>query len=334
MFSDILAHHRLLVNADFSGNVTDADAGVYYTYLPLRTDFGVGVYRQSTLYLFRFSDGHEEEVRDVDMGAGIGIRYPFSPALKLEAGVDYRRLSRTGVWNSDADYGADVLAISSGLVLDTALWDWVGPRVGSRLSARAELSPGVGGLADYTTVLGDMRHYVWISGSVSLALRLAGGMSWGEDAQRFYIGGAVPHRPLLGETDSFDDLVGFYGNYGDMLRGLRYTELDGSKYLSTSAEFRIPFVRTMALDAPIPMTLSGIRGAIFMDAGTAFDDFDSFVGVDTEGGLRLRDIAMGIGFGFRANLGIILIREDTAWETDLYGISRKPRHYFSLGACF
>ncbi len=93
-------------------------------------------------------------------------------------------------------------------------------------------------------------------------------------------------------------------------------------------------MRTLSIDAPLPMTFSSIRGVIYADAGTAFDDPSSFVGVEADDGFRLEDIGMGFGFGFRANLGIFLLREDTAWATDLSGVSEKPVHYVSLGASF
>lgn len=334
-FSDPLAHSRLYVLGNFSGSVTDADAGVYYSWLPDRLDYGGAVYRQSTRYVFSFSDGHEEEVRDVDTGISTGFSWPFSPALRIDGGAGFRHLTRTGIWNSDADYSANVLSVGAGLVLDTALWDWVGPRVGSRMLVRCEVAPPIGDLATYTTVSADFRRYLWVSSQVSLALRLAGASSWGENSQRFFLGGAVPHRELLGETDEgMEDLLGFYGNYGDMLRGERYSSRTGRNYAAATAEIRIPFVRAVMLDAPIPITLSNVRGVIFADAGTAFDEPAEFVGASTEGGFRLEDIGLGIGIGFRVNLGIFLLREDTAWATDLAGIAEKPRHYVSLGAGF
>jgi outer membrane protein assembly factor BamA len=119
-----------------------------------------------------------------------------------------------------------------------------------------------------------------------------------------------------------------------MLRGLDYTAFSGKRYATTTVEVRVPFVRALVLDAPLPIMLTNIRGVLFADAGTAFDEPSSFVGADAEGGYRLQDIAMGIGFGFRANLGIFLLREDTAWATDLAGIAEKPVHYITLGACF
>jgi len=334
VFSDVLARHQLVLNGNFNGPVSDADAAVYYSYMPMRTDLGAYAFRETTQYLFRFPDDHLEQVRDVDTGGGAVARYPFTMALSARGGVDYRHITRQGVWNSDADYSADVLAIHGGLILDTALWDWVGPRLGERLSVKLEVAPGWGGLVGYTTASADLRKYVWLSSQAALALRLAGATSWGPEAQRFLIGGAVPHRIMTGESRELDDLLGFYTNYGDMLRGLDYTELSGRNYVSTTAELRVPFIRTISLDAPIPLTFSNIRGVVFADAGTAFDEPSGFVGAETSGGYRFKDVAMGFGFGFRANLGIFLLREDTAWSTDMRGVSEKPIHYISLGASF
>ena len=82
------------------------------------------------------------------------------------------------------------------------------------------------------------------------------------------------------------------------------------------------------------MTIYNGRGSIFIDAGTAFDDLSSWRGATTSSGYRLEDLKMGIGIGFRVNLGLFLLMTDTAWRTDIGGISRKPVHYFTLGAEF
>lgn len=59
---------------------------------------------------------------------------------------------------------------------------------------------------------------------------------------------------MTGESRELDDLLGFYTNYGDMLRGLDYTELSGRNYVSTTAELRVPFIRTISstLRSPSP----------------------------------------------------------------------------------
>ena len=335
VLSDILAHHRIIIDADLNGgSLSDADLAAYYSYLPRKMDFGVGLYRQSFRFLFRFSDGHLEEVRDNDLG-GFGIvSLPLSPSFHLEGALSYRILTRKGIWNSDADFTEEIVTLNAGAILDNALWGVVGPRVGSRLAASVEIAPQISGSASYGTLAMDLRNYAWVSGSVTLATRLAGAGSWGEDAPVFFLGGAMPHRLLWGEVDSLDELLGFYSNYGDMLRGWDYATMMGRRYGLFSAELRVPFVRELSLDAPLPLTITEGRGAFFMDLGSAFDEFTAFQGASTDGGFHLEDLRMGIGLGYRFNLGYLLLKHDIAWRTDLRGISRRPVNYITLGAEF
>ncbi|OPL20057.1 MAG: hypothetical protein AVO35_00965 [Candidatus Aegiribacteria sp. MLS_C] len=335
ILSDILAQHQVVVNTNLNGSsLSDVDIALLYGYLPNRTDYIFGLMRESYRYIFKFSDGHYEEVRDVDMGGFAQARYPFSPSFRLSGTIGYRKLSRTGTWNSTADVDEDIFSIEGGLVFDNALWGAVGPRVGSRLSLAGEYAPPISGSADYFTLLMDLRHYLWVSSRVTLAARLALGSSWGSDGQVFFLGGAIPHRLLWGEVDTINELLGFYTNYGDMLRGYDYASVQGRRYGILSLEMRVPFVNTLALDAPLPITITNGRGAFFIDLGTAFNEFDSFRGVSTDGGFHLQDLKLGIGLGYRFNLGYFLLKHDIAWNTDLRGISQRPAHYFTLGAEF
>jgi outer membrane translocation and assembly module TamA len=68
--------------------------------------------------------------------------------------------------------------------------------------------------------------------------------------------------------------------------------------------------------------------------GSAWEDTKAFKGGTTEGGPHLKDLKTGFGFGMRANLGIFVLRFDTAWKTDFDMVSPKPKTYFSLGAEF
>jgi outer membrane protein assembly factor BamA len=334
LFSDVLANHRLLLNVNLNGDVTDADAMVRYAYLPHRLDLGGTLYRTTRRYLFRFDDGHLEEVRDVDMGAVAGASYPVSEALSLRAETGYRTIGRQGVWNSDADYEANVTFAAAGVVFDNARWGYVGPRVGTRARLGIEVAPDLLDSTNYYLASADLRHYTWVSSRVTLAMRLAGATSWGRDAPLFFLGGAVPHRQIWGEVDEVSDLLGFYANYADMLRGYDYGSLEGRRYVTSTTELRIPFIDRLRLAAPIPMTIRNGRGVIFIDVGTAFNDPQDFHGASTDRGYELDDIKAGIGFGFRINLGYFVLREDTAWRTTIRGISAKPEHYFALGAEF
>ncbi len=335
ILSDILAHHQIAVNTNLNGgSLSDVDVAVFYGYLPHRTDFVFGLMRQSYRHLFRFSDGHYEEVRDVDMGGFAMARFPYSPSLRVIGALEYRHLSRTGTWNSSADIDEDIISLQTGIVFDNALWGSVGPRVGNRLSIVAEYAPSISGSASYSTILLDFRNYLWVSQRVTFATRLAGGTSWGPDAQVFFLGGAIPHRLLWGEVETIDELLGFYTNQGDILRGYDYATIHGRRYGIFTAEMRVPFVNTLALDAPLPLVFRNGRGVLFFDLGCAFDDLSSFHGASTAGGYHLDDLKMSLGIGYRINLGYFLLKHDIAWRTDLRGISRKPEQNITIGAEF
>ena len=93
-------------------------------------------------------------------------------------------------------------------------------------------------------------------------------------------------------------------------------------------------IEYLALRFPLPIILSRVGGAIFMDMGAAWDG-SNFKGGTTSGGRsRLSDIKTGFGFGMRANLGFVVLRYDLAWSTDFYDVSQKPNYYFSIGADF
>jgi len=335
ILSDVLAHHQIVVNTNLNGgSLSDVDVAVLYGYLPHRTDYIFGLRRESYRYLFKFEDGHYEEVRDVDMGGFTLARYPFSPSFRISGSLEYRQLSRIGTWNSTADLNEDIITVQAGAVFDNALWGSVGPRVGSRFSIYGEYAPSISGSASYSTVLFDLRNYLWVSRNVTFATRLAGGTSWGSDGQDFYLGGAIPERLLWGEVDTIDELLGFYMNYGDLLRGYDYASIHGRRYGLFSAELRVPFVNTLALDAPLPLVFRNGRGVMFFDLGCAFDDLSAFHGASTEGGFHLDDLKMGLGIGYRFNLGFFLLKHDIAWRTDLRGISRKPEQNITIGAEF
>lgn len=335
ILSDILAHHKIVLNTNLNGgSLSDVDIAVFYGYLPHRTDLVFGLLRESYRRLFRFSDGHYEEVRDVDMGGFAIASYPFSPSFRISGLLEYRNLSRTGTWNSTADIDEDIVSIQAGVVFDNALWGSVGPRVGNRFSVVGEYAPSISGSASFSTIMFDLRNYLWVSPRVTFATRLAGGTSWGPDAQNFFLGGAIPHRLLWGEVDTIEELIGFYSNYGDILRGYDYASIQGRRYGIFSAELRVPFVNTLALDAPLPLVFRNGRGVMYFDLGCAFDDLSSFHGASTEGGYHLDDLKMGLGLGYRFNLGYFLLKHDITWRTDLRGISRKPVQNITLGAEF
>ena len=165
-----------------------------------------------------------------------------------------------------------------------------------------------GGDFAYLTGIADIRKYKRIGVRHSLAFKLVAARSSAKNAQNFYMGGV------------------------NSLRGYDDFDFHGRNMVLTSLELRYPFIDHLAIASPIPLTLWGLRGVMFVDAGAAWDD--DFRGVTSgSGGRRLNDIKASQGFGVRMNLSMFVVRVDWAWPTDLRTTGDVMTH-FALGAEF
>jgi len=119
------------------------------------------------------------------------------------------------------------------------------------------------------------------------------------------------------------------------VRGTNYYEQIGTRYALLNAEIRFPFIRFLLLQTPIPLFFQQVRGAIFFDAGSAWDESSSFrlFKRNSFGERVLDDVLAGFGYGIRFYSPIGLLRIDAAWNTDLQQYT-KPRYLFSLGTDF
>ncbi len=334
LFSDVLALHQMGILANFSGQVNDMDLAVMYSNMKHRFQTGGSAYRFVSRYVFEDSLGYRDYVRDINLGAMLEVDYPFTKALRAGVAGNYRRVSREGLWSNDMLFRENIFSVRTNLVYDNALWGAVGPRVGSRMSIDFDYAPGFWDNAEYFTAMFDVREYTWVSSEVTLATRLAGGISFGENKQRFFLGGTLPHRRSTGDVEGVGDVFQFYASYADLLRGWDYVSLSGTSYGVGSLEFRFPVLNYLSLAAPIPMTFTRGRGVIFTDLGFVSDDLSTFKGASGHDGFRLEDIKMSFGTGFRLNVGFFVLRTDIAWRTDLSSVSQKPEYYFTMSTEF
>jgi hypothetical protein len=193
-----------------------------------------------------------------------------------------------------------VYAPGLSFVHDNSLSGSTGPLVGWRAFYQIRKSFAKKDL-DYLTNYLDLRSYSLFSKRYSFATRLNAGISTGRSPDRF-------------------DLHGYYG-----VRALD-EELSGEKKILTSAELRVPFLDYFAMAFPVPLALGNVRGSIFADAGSVWDNNKDFRGVNQG---KLQDIKLGYGFGPRLNVGYFVLKLDICWLTDLSKIS-KPIYYLSL----
>ena len=128
---------------------------------------------------------------------------------------------------------------------------------------------------NYFTIIGDYRYYQRFLLTTLLAFRAAVFYNEGKEARRFFIGG------------SWD------------LRGWPRFSIRGEKIWLSSLELRFPLIEQLGIKFPFfSLGFWGIRGAIFFDMGSAWDNtYETTLG--------------SVGFGFRFNLfGVLTLRYD------------------------
>jgi dipeptidyl aminopeptidase/acylaminoacyl peptidase len=318
--SDVLGNHRFYLATDFFSSIESSNFYVLYEHLAHRVNYAIGLYNFKEYY---YSDrtqlgedlGEKRYFTERSYGASVGLSYPFSRFSRLELDVSALQLDRQfaeenavgDIELTDEQVSRSLLIPSLRLVNDTTLWGSVGPLSGGRSSIVVSRAWERGSDFGYLTAIADVRRYLRLGTRHSLAFKFVGARSTLSGAQNFYAGGV------------------------NSIRGYEDFEFRGHNLALVSLEFRYPFIDRLDIASPIPLSLWGLRGVMFVDAGAAWDD--EFRGIEDDGGRRLKDIKASIGFGVRMRLAIFVIRLDRAWPTDLQDTGRAVTH-FALGAEF
>ena len=316
--ADIMGNHAIGVSASLSGEWEENSLMLSYLYLKKRMDYGIAGFNFFDDVVFRdASSGVNEYYRYIqrDTGLLLLLRYPFSRFMRLEFEQSlYQRKNRWDKWKKHGDGGdwvqdskpaySWVSSPGINLVHDTARWGSTGPLLGTR--SNSSLSSSFSGTNfDYLTAFTDIRSYTLFNKRYGFAAR-------------FFAGSSTDFKN--NDKAQYFDLYGFNG-----VRGHDQV-LYGHNKLLSSLELRFPFFDYIAMNFPVPLTIPNIRGAIFADVGTVFDDWGK-LRIFKDGGLK--DLKLGYGFGPRINLGYVVMRLDVAWTSDLMRNS-KPSYYLSL----
>ncbi|MBI1804193.1 MAG: PD40 domain-containing protein [Ignavibacteria bacterium] len=249
--------------------------------LQQRANYAYGIYRFS---------GRRYDLTDPDLfffekvfGGYFTLSYPISKFRRVATALSVSNSEKDasdlpftsssgGSSNIDLARRALFLSNSISFTHDNSLWGPSGPIDGSRFNITLGYTTDIQySNANYYSIILDYRHYLRIAQRSAYAVRLWLFYNEGREARRFFMGG------------SWD------------LRGYERFKLRGKKLWLISNELRFPFVDQLAVRFPIGgLTLVGIRGALFFDAGNAWDD----VYTETLG---------SIGGGVRMNLGGALV---------------------------
>lgn len=324
LFSDFLGNHSLYIATDvFSTSLDETNALAIYSYLPRRWDFGAGVFHFKNYYSSQVTTlgealGSPRLFSERTFGGLVTASYPFDRFRRVEFNLTQMFVDRVffeqdalGFLVASGHEYRSVTSPSVSLVGDNTLWGGYGPVNGGRynLTYSPSFSVFSNGLA-YETVTLDARKYWDLTHGYTFAARFLGGRSDGTDAQTFRVGGF------------------------STLRGYSDFDLLGSRIAIVNAELRFPFIQQLGLVGPVPIGWLNLRGAVFTDAGLVWNQGDPLRGTHVfDGRRRLADPKLGFGVGVRTAIGFLILKLDTAWNTDLVGVSQ-PRWHFSIGPEF
>lgn len=244
--------------------------------LQQRTNFAYGLYRFTGR---QYDFGSDQFFFERVFGGYFTLSYPLSK---------FRRISVvTSLSNSKKDVTEDQLIDDSRLdrarralllsnslsyTHDNSLWGPSGPLDGGRFNFTLAYTTDIQySNASYYSIIFDYRRYLRIAQRSAYAMRFWLFYNDGKESRRFVMGG------------SWD------------LRGYTRWSLHGRKLWLASQELRFPLIDQLGIRFPFGgISFVGFRGAVFFDAGNAWDD----VYDQTRG---------SVGAGVRLNLGGALV---------------------------
>ncbi len=227
--------------------------------------------RTNTAYgIYRFA-GRRYDLTDKDQfffervfGAYFALSYPLTKFQRIETVVSMSNSDKE-VTGTIEDRKALLLSNSISFTHDNSLWGPSGPIDGSRFNITLAFTSDIQySNVNYYTIIADYRQYFRLSQRSAFASRAWLFYNDGKESRRFVMGG------------SWD------------LRGWPRWTIRGEKLWLASQELRFPFIDQFAVRFPFGgVSFWSIRGALFLDAGGAWDTQYTETLGSTGGGLRM-----------------------------------------------
>ncbi|MBN2829886.1 MAG: PD40 domain-containing protein, partial [Candidatus Cloacimonetes bacterium] len=326
--TDLMGNHTIGAMAAVAGDLEDSSIYLSYIYRPYKWDIGVSGFYLSdeTIYYSAIYDDVYYREREHIGGFNLLFRYPISRFWRWDAALEFQKIDT--IWDTGHDNGDELiwderikdwdeddyaLIPALELVHDNTLYGSTGPMTGWRAYYHIGKSFAKEN-RNYLTQAVDFRYYFLFAKNFNISARVFGGWSTGEDAQTF----------------SLDSWSGFSIGNSSGIRGFTDDSYEGTKKALSSLELRVPFIEYLKLGFPLPLALGNVRGSIYADLGTVWDDTDSWQGA-VDG--KLTDLIMGFGMGPRLNMGYFVLKFDVAWTTDMYQTSQ-PVYSVSISEDF
>lgn len=264
--------------------------------LSKRTNFAYGI--------FHFA-GRRYDLTDPDLfyyekayGGYFALSYPISVFRRIEASIMLNRSDKEIIFGV-GERKAMLLSNSLSYVFDNSLWSPTGPIDGKRFNITLAYTTDIQfSNVNYYTLIFDYRYYLRLSTRSAYAVRLTLFYNEGKEARRWFMGG------------SWD------------LRGYDRWSIRGKKLWLVSQELRFPFIDKFDVKFPFGgIFIGSIRGALFFDAGNAWDN-------------KYTETLGSFGFGIRFNIGgVLVLRYDIGKriENNLSKVQKSFFHQFFFG---
>jgi outer membrane protein assembly factor BamA len=337
-FSDMLGNHQIYILTNLLFDLKNSDYALAYFYLPKRLDLGIQGFHSARFLLIGNLAGTADSLyRFRNYGVTGLALYPVNKFDRFDFSLSWYNITKDNLDNTLAATQKRSLVVPAlSYVHDNSLWGLIAPANGERYNITVMASPKINDEAlGFYSITVDYRNYYRLWRNYTFVLRLAGGGSFGEDPQRFIIGGVdnwinrqfENNRIPVEKAEDFVFLTS-----GIPLRGYNYNARIGTKYAIMNAEFRFPFFGYFTA-GPLPVFFQSLSGAFFLDMGTAWTQGRDFKGIDrdTAGNVYMRDLLAGTGYGVRMVFFGFLLKMDVAWALNFREVSA-PKYYFSVGA--
>lgn len=317
--SDLLGDDRILLTAFFlqtpGRSLLDGlNLGITRIHLAGRANFAYGAFRLSGLRFDRTDpDAHAAYPVFFEQmtGAFGAVSYPLSRFQRIEASASLGYNVKEVARRRD-ERAAMILGPSLALIHDNALYGANGPIQGwkARLSAGVNHDLFYGNVSN-VSLSADARHYLRLGRHVTLASWALVRTHQGREARLWLLGG------------SWD------------LRGFPFLGVRGRNQWFTSHELRFSIAEAPSAHLPLlaPFGIANVRGALFVDAARAWNDY-----YDQRERQLLTGRTLGaVGAGVRVNLfGGLVLRYDVGWrfEDGFAWGARRPFGQFFFGYDF
>ncbi|MBW7857117.1 MAG: PD40 domain-containing protein [Leptonema sp. (in: Bacteria)] len=287
-FQDLKGDHQIESFISYQEKPVFLNGEVRYRYLRYKIEAGVGLYSYSGVFAI-FSP--------IDFSLNNIIYNPFFRLSSLETsgftGWLEAKLNSFSSIQLSAETGRDEFVyrpsypeeqnrqdvyrnrqnINLRYLYDSTVYSIYGPLDGQALLLAAQIPVrSTGRERELYQYLSEYRLYHLFEDNSVFAFRALAAMTTGKDAKDY------PYR-----------IGGYY-----TIRGYDFQEFEGRYAALINVEYRFTFIERLIFGFPTRWSPGLIRSSVFFDAGAAFDNPDTFRGI--EGG-RTRDLRASVGIG-------------------------------------